>query len=71
MDWKSFQRLKVKDAPAWAMDLFFIPAAILLIEWLWFVNNRPVFAFAAGVLVLGARQLTRHLFARRRRGAGD
>jgi hypothetical protein len=65
MDWKSFQRLKVRNAPAWGLDLLFIPAAILAIEWLWFVNNKPVLAIAAGTLVLGIRQLTHHFVARR------
>jgi hypothetical protein len=71
MDWKSFQRLKVKNGPAWPMDLFFIPAALLAMEWLWFVKNKPVFAIGAGALVVGARQLAHHLFARPKRGAGD
>ena len=64
MDWKTFQRLKVKDVPAWGLDLLFIAAGILAIEWFWFVNRSPVLAIIAGGLVLGARQLTHHLLAR-------
>ena len=64
MDWKTFQRLKVRNVPAWSLDLLFIPAGILAIEWLWFVNRSPVLALVAGALVLGARQLAHHLLAR-------
>jgi hypothetical protein len=71
MDWKSFQRLRVKNPPAWGLDLLFIPAAILAIERLWLVNDKPALAIAAGALVVGVRQLTHHLFARRRRRAED
>jgi hypothetical protein len=71
MDWKSFQRLRVRNAPAWGLDLLFIPAAILAVEWLWFVNSRPAFAIAAGALVVGARQLTHHFFPGRTPRAVD
>jgi hypothetical protein len=71
MDWKTFQRLKVKNGPAWGLDLLFIAAGILAIEWFWFVNRSPVLAIIAGGLVLGARQLTHHLLARRGRRPED
>ena len=71
MDWKSFQRLKVRNVPAWGLDLLFIPVGILAIEWLWFVKNKPLLAIVAGALVLGARQLTHHLLARRDKRSED
>lgn len=71
MDWKAFQRLKVKDVPAWGPDLLFIPGALLAIEWLWFVRHKPVFAIAAGALIVGARQLTHHLVGRPGSGSTD
>jgi hypothetical protein len=64
MDWKAFQRLKVRNFPAWSLDLLFIPAGLLAIEWLWFVNKEPVLAIVAGVLVLGVRELAHYLHAR-------
>ena len=67
MDWNAFQRLKVKDAPAWSLDLVFIPVAILAIEWLWLVEDRPALAVGAGVLVIVVRQLTRHFAPPRQR----
>ncbi len=48
MDWKAFQRLKVKNVPAWSLDLVFIPVAILAIEWLCLVEDRPALAIGAG-----------------------
>jgi len=60
MDWKAFQHLKVKDIPAWSLDLVFIPVALLAIEWLWLVGDRPAMAIGAGALVIVVRQLTRH-----------
>jgi hypothetical protein len=71
MDWKAFQRLKVRNVPAWGLDLLFIPAGIFAIEWLWFVNRSPVLAIVAGALVLGARQLAHHLLARKERPPED
>ena len=64
MDWKAFQRLKVRNIPAWSLDLLFIPAGLLAIEWLWFVNKAPVLAIVAGVLVLGVRELAHYFHAR-------
>ena len=64
MDWKTFQRLKVRNVPAWSLDLFFIPTGILLIEWLWFVNRQPLLAIVVGGLVLGARQCAHHFLAK-------
>jgi hypothetical protein len=64
MDWKTFQRLKVRNVPAWGLDLLFIPAGIFLIEWLWFVNKQPVLAIVAGGLVVGARQLAHYFLAK-------
>ncbi len=71
MDWKAFQRLKVSNIPAWSLDLLFIPAGILAIEWLWFVNKQPILAIVAGVLVLGARELAHYLHARPGRRPDD
>jgi hypothetical protein len=67
MDWKTFQRLKLRNVPAWGLDLLFIPVGILAIEWLWFVHRSPVVAIIAGALVLGARQLAHHLLAKQGR----
>ena len=64
MDWKTFQRLKVRNVPAWSLDLLFIPAGILLIEWLWFVNKEPLLAIVVGSLVMAARQLAHYLLAK-------
>ncbi len=71
MDWKAFQRLTIRNIPAWSLDLLFIPAGILAIEWLWFVNKQPVLAIVAGVLVLGARELAHYLHAKRGSRSGD
>ena len=67
MDWRGFQRLKVKDVPVWSLDLVFIPVGIVAIEWLWLVDHRPAFAIGAGLLVIVVRQLTRHFAPPRQR----
>ena len=64
MNWKAFQQLKVRNIPAWSLDLLFIPAGLLALEWLWFVKKDPVLAILAGLLVLGARELAHYLLAR-------
>lgn len=62
MDWKTFQRLKVKDVPVWGLDLLLIPLAIIAGEWLWFVQGRPILAIGAGIAVVALRQLIRHFY---------
>ena len=61
MNWKAFQQLKVKDVPVWSLDLLFIPVLVIVVEWFWFVRNRPGLALGAAVVVIVVRQVTRHI----------